>query len=53
MKYIQVIYCGKEYIMLHKYPSGFCEIQEKTNQFNIKLVHVSELEQQPGRIDFD
>jgi hypothetical protein len=46
MKDIQVIYDGKEYIILHKYASGYCEIQEKNNQFNIKLVHVSELGKQ-------
>jgi hypothetical protein len=44
MKDIQVIYDGKEYIILYKYTSGYCEIQEKNNQFNIKLVHVSELD---------
>jgi hypothetical protein len=48
MKYIQVIYCGKEYIMLYKYPSGYCEIQEKNNKFNIKLVHETELK--PAKI---
>lgn len=49
MKYINVIYGGKEYLILHKYASGFCEIQEKNNQFNIKLVHISELEHQHGQ----
>lgn len=46
MKDIQVIYAGKEYIILYKYASGYCEIQEKNNLFNIKLVHVSQLDKQ-------
>ncbi|TWD97500.1 hypothetical protein FB550_110105 [Neobacillus bataviensis] len=45
MKYIDVMYGGKEYLLLFEYDSGYCEIQEKDNQYNIKLVNVSELEQ--------
>lgn len=51
MKYIDVIYGGKEYLLLFEYASGYCEIQEKNNHYNIKLVHVSELEQLV-RLDF-
>ena len=44
IKYIDVIYGGEVYI----FASGFCEIQEKNNQFNIQLAYVSELELQSG-----
>jgi len=45
MKYIDVIYGGKKYVLLFEYASGYCEIQEKNNQYNIKLVHVSEIKE--------
>jgi hypothetical protein len=38
----KVSYNGKEYIALHFYSSGFCEIKE-INGFKIELVHISEL----------
>lgn len=38
-----VLYQGKKYTILYQYTSGFCEIQELTNRFNIQLVHVSEI----------
>ncbi len=43
---MDVIYGGKEYLLLFEYASDYCEIQDKNNQYTIKLVHDSELEQQ-------
>jgi hypothetical protein len=41
---IQVSYQGKDYIILHEYSSGFCEIiQEGKRNWDIKLVHFTEL----------
>lgn len=39
----QVLYQGKNFILLHQYSSDFCEIQEEHSRYNIILVHVSEL----------
>ncbi|TWE06388.1 hypothetical protein FB550_102410 [Neobacillus bataviensis] len=44
MTNISVIYEGKDYILLHQYSSGYCEITEEWAPYrNIKLVHFSEL----------
>ncbi|MEC2076338.1 hypothetical protein [Metabacillus fastidiosus] len=43
MKKSIVMYKGKKYIILHKYESGYCEIKEVKNSYNIELVHESEL----------
>ncbi|WP_213144133.1 hypothetical protein [Neobacillus citreus] len=41
---IPVVFQGKDYIMLVKYESGYCEIVEVGETYNkIKLVHFSEL----------
>ena len=48
MKYIDVMYGGKEYLLLFEYDSGYCEIQEKNNQNNIKLVHSTQLKNSPA-----
>ncbi|MCS0791755.1 hypothetical protein NX021_26955 [Cytobacillus firmus] len=37
-----VIYLGKEYIIVHKYESGYVEIRNPKNR-RIELVHQSEL----------
>ncbi|MDQ0975893.1 hypothetical protein QFZ31_005771 [Neobacillus niacini] len=44
MEKTYVIYERKEYILIHQYDSGYCEIKEegKLNE-EIKLVHYSEL----------
>ncbi|MDQ1003949.1 hypothetical protein QFZ28_004349 [Neobacillus niacini] len=44
MEKTYVIYEGKEYILIHQYDSGYCEIKEegKLNE-EIILVHYSEL----------
>ena len=38
-----VLFNGKEYIIIHKYTSDYCEIKEVHNPFNIELVHISEI----------
>lgn len=38
-----VQYQGKDYYLIHKYDSGFCEIQEKASHFHIELVHILEI----------
>lgn len=40
-----VIYRENEYIVLHRYDSGYCEIRKINdgNYYNIQLVHISEL----------
>ncbi|PLS04016.1 hypothetical protein [Neobacillus cucumis] len=44
MTKIPVIFEGKDYIMLHQYSSGYCEITEEGASYKeIKLVHFSEL----------
>lgn len=41
---IPVIFEGKDFILLHQYASGYCEITEEGSPHNgIKLVHFSEL----------
>lgn len=44
MKGIYVIYEGIEYVLIHQYDSGYCEIKQegKLNE-EIILVHCSEL----------
>jgi phage antirepressor YoqD-like protein len=39
----RVIYKGKEYMVLKKYESGYCEIKELEDNHKIELVHISEL----------
>ena len=44
MDKIRVSFEGKDYIVLHQYSSGFCEIKEEDHQYwDVKLVHASEL----------
>ncbi|ULT59273.1 hypothetical protein L1999_12405 [Neobacillus drentensis] len=44
MDKIIVIYKGKEYMIIHQFASGYCEIAELTKgQHEIELVHFSEL----------
>ncbi|WP_157042266.1 hypothetical protein [Neobacillus jeddahensis] len=40
-----VRYEGKLYTVIYKYTSGYWEIKEKENRFNIQLVHQSEVQQ--------
>ena len=39
-----VLYDGKVFIVIYKYSSGYWEIKEKNNRFNIQLVHKSEVQ---------
>jgi hypothetical protein len=39
----KALYLGKEYIILKKYDSGYCEIKEIEDNRKIELVHISEL----------
>jgi hypothetical protein len=39
----RVLYKGKEYLLIHSYESGFCEIRE-LRWYKVELVHNSELE---------
>jgi hypothetical protein len=44
MSITPVIFEGKDYILLHQYASGFCEVKEQGEDYkDIKLVHFSEL----------
>ncbi|MBM7652278.1 hypothetical protein [Neobacillus cucumis] len=38
-----VKYNGKNYFLLHRYSSEYCEIQDTKNKFQILLVQYSEL----------
>lgn len=38
-----IFFQGKEYVIVHRYSSDYCEIQEVNNPFNIVLVHISEI----------
>jgi hypothetical protein len=38
-----VIYNGKQYEVLFKYSSGYCEIKEIGTLYKIELVHESEI----------
>jgi len=38
----RVLYQEKEYIVIHKYETGYCEIRT-LNSFQVKLIHESEL----------
>ncbi|MDQ0973612.1 hypothetical protein QFZ31_003490 [Neobacillus niacini] len=40
----EVFYGGKIYMVIYKYSSGYWEIREKENKFNIQLVHESEVQ---------
>ncbi|PLT28182.1 hypothetical protein [Peribacillus deserti] len=48
MKAEEVRYNGKVYTVIHKYSSGYCEISESGSQFNVELVHETNLQ----KIDF-
>jgi hypothetical protein len=39
----KVLYDGKEYIIVHIYQSGYCEIRDTAFRFNVKLVSKQEL----------
>jgi len=39
----KVIYKGQLFTILFRYETGYYEIRELTNPFNVKLVHHSEL----------
>lgn len=39
----KVLYDGKEYVIIHMYPSGYCEIRDITHRFTVKLVNQYEL----------
>lgn len=39
----KVLYDGKEYIIIHIYHSGYCEIRDINQKFTIKLVNQYEL----------
>jgi len=39
-----VVYNGKLYFVIYKYLSGYWEIRQKDNQFNVQLVHESEVQ---------
>ncbi len=41
----EVLYEGKLYTVIYKYTSGYWEIREKENTFNIQLVHESEVQE--------
>jgi hypothetical protein len=38
----KVIYSGKEYVCLHSYSSGYCELKS-IERSKIELVHISEI----------
>ncbi|MEH7116533.1 hypothetical protein V7128_03785 [Neobacillus vireti] len=39
-----VLYDGKVFVVIYKYNSGYWEIRELDSQFNVQLVHESEVE---------
>jgi hypothetical protein len=39
-----VVYNGKLYFVIYKYRSGYWEIRQKDSQFNVELVHESEVQ---------
>lgn len=41
-----VMYKGTQYIILHKYESGFYEIKALESNYTVELVHKSDLEYQ-------
>ncbi|WP_180960465.1 hypothetical protein [Neobacillus cucumis] len=43
MKDQLVKYNGKKYVLLHRYTSDYCEIQDMKNKYHILLVEYSEL----------
>ncbi|WP_215020869.1 hypothetical protein [Bacillus sp. ISL-40] len=48
---IQVIFEGKDYIMLYQYASGYCEIVEDgARNGQVKLVHFTELSLKEDKI---
>lgn len=48
----QVIYNGKKYIILHMYDSGYCEIKEEGNQYNVELVNFLDLQKPVETISY-
>lgn len=44
MEMEQVRFEGKLYTVIYKYTSGYWEIKEMDNRFNIQLVHQSEVQ---------
>ncbi|WP_223594652.1 hypothetical protein [Neobacillus bataviensis] len=44
MERIPVIYQGENYLLLHQYACGYCEIiEDGESNYKVKLVHFSEL----------
>jgi hypothetical protein len=43
MKLEEVLYQGKLYTVVYKYSSGYWEIRENKNKYNVELVHESEV----------
>ena len=42
-----VLFHGKEYVIIFRYTSDYCELKEKGNKHHIELVHISEIEKLP------
>jgi hypothetical protein len=40
----QVLFYGKEYVIVYMYSNDYCEIQEKRNKFHFELVPLSDLQ---------
>lgn len=38
-----VRYKGKDYEIIYRYTSGYCEIKEIDSLYNVELVHITEL----------
>lgn len=38
-----VLFQGREYVIIHKYTSGYCEIKDLNRLYHIELVHLTEL----------
>ncbi len=43
MNYPSVQYNGKDYHLIHRYTTDYCEIQDANYRFHYLLVHYSEL----------
>jgi hypothetical protein len=45
----RVLFQGKEYVIIHRYTSDYCEIKAKQGRFQVELVHISEIEKMHDR----
>jgi hypothetical protein len=50
MDRIPILYQGKDYFLLFRYESGYCEIQkEGERSHQVILVHISEIQSKPNK----